>query len=177
MTTMPNPPPRKHRASDEQLSAASRERHDQIASTAEGIASDIAKWNERFGFLDYDGADIVLATVFGQKGYHLLGVATPVQLDDDEVEIALAFDDGSGPKTAVMALTSRLRGNDVVELAERIQSPSWATALREAGFIPPWVPYIYARRLYADAWRAIEPSGFGLLFPEGERIAPTRIVW
>jgi hypothetical protein len=62
MATMPNRPPRTHRASDEPLGAASRERHDQIAAAVAASSSDIAKWNERFGFLDYDGAGSVLAT-------------------------------------------------------------------------------------------------------------------
>ena len=62
MAAMPNRPPRTHRASDGQLGAASRVRHDQIAAAVAAFLSDIAKWNERFSFLDYDGADSVLAT-------------------------------------------------------------------------------------------------------------------
>ncbi len=140
-----------------------------------GIRSEIGKMNERLGEVTEDGADAVLAAVLAEKGCRLLGEPVPVQLAYDEVDVALAFDDGSGPKTAVVEVKFRLRGRDVSTFARKVHSPSWAAALHAAGFNPPWVPYIYGSRVYADALSALEGSGLGLLSPGGERRAPTPI--
>ena len=111
-----------------------------------------------------------------EKGYRLLGDPSPVDLGHDEVDSAVAFDDGSGARTAVVEAKFRLRASHVQDFARRLATPGWAGAMAHAGFRPPWVPYVYGGRVYADALAAAKSAGIGVLGPGGERRAPSGAV-
>ena len=147
-----------------------------LAGESSDLRSEFGKFAERLGEVSEDGADAVLVTVLSEKGYRLLGDPSPVDLGHDEVDSAVAFDDGSGARTAVVEAKFRLRASHVQDFARRLATPGWAGTMARAGFRPPWVPYVYGGRVYADALAAAKSAGIGVLGPGGERRAPSGAV-
>ena len=147
-----------------------------LAGESSDLRSEFGKFAERLGEVSEDGADAVLVTVLSEKGYRLLGDPSPVDLGHDEVDSAVAFDDGSGARTAVVEAKFRLRASHVQDFARRLATPGWAGTMARAGFRLPWVPYVYGGRVYADALAAAKSAGIGVLGPGGERRAPSGAV-
>lgn len=138
------------------------------------MRSEFGKLGERLGAMAEDGADAVLAAVFADKGYQVFGEPQLVALGNNEIDVALSFDDGTGRKTAVVEVKARLRSGHVRAFVHTIATDSWQKAMATAGFKGPWVPYVYGSRVYADVFQTARDLGVGVLAPAGERLAPGR---
>ena len=147
----------------------------EMKSLETGLRSEMGKLNERLGEMAEDGADAVLVAALKLKGYRVLGEAAPVEMGSGEVDVAIAVEDVSGPKTAVVEAKFRLRASHVRTYSRRLQSDGWKEAMREAGFSPPWLPYIYGSRVYLDALSEAGEVGIGVLAPAGERLPPAAV--
>ncbi len=147
----------------------------EMKSLETGLRSEMGKLNERLGEMAEDGADAVLVAALKLKGYRVLGEAAPVEMGSGEVDVAIAVEDVSGPKTAVVEAKFRLRASHVRTYSRRLQSDGWKEAMREAGFSPPWLPYIYGSRVYLDALSEAGEAGIGVLAPAGERLPPAAV--
>ncbi len=107
-----------------------------------------------------------------QKGYRLLGEASPLRWDGD-VDVILPVEDPQGRRvTVVMVSKTRLSRRDVVSWAARMKSESWRKQLAEAGYAGPYLVYVYAIRADTSAREAVVKAGIGLMKGEGEVIAP-----
>lgn len=147
---------------------------ERVDTLSREVRTGFGKLGERLGEVAEDGADAVLEAVFLDKSYRLIGEPQLVDLGDDEVDVALAYDDGSGQqKTAVVEVKFRLRSVHVGELLRKIRSEAWQQSMAQAGFGPPWVPYLYGSRVYADALRRAGDDGVGVLAPTGEKLRPS----
>jgi len=121
-----------------------------------------------------DGADQVLAAVLALKGYELVGEPGLIDTGSEEPDVAVVFDNGSGPKTAVAGVVfGHLREEHVAAFVDRTATELWRNAMGSAGYGPPWIPYIYSTGgAIAPAMAVLKAAGPGFLRPHGEVVVP-----
>ncbi len=124
--------------------------------------------------IEVDAQDI-LTYVLEQKGYRLLDVPRPWDLDG-EIDMVVPVETPKGECHWVLVeAKSRARFKELRRWAQRLQSEGFIRQLEERGASRPYQFYLFGLRVYSLVVEEARRLGLGVLSPEGEEVAPVPI--
>ena len=142
----------------------------------ERLQREVRNLSNTIGMTVEDEAEDMVGWVLKQRGY-TIRKSIQSAIIDGEVDVILLGTDPQGVAiTVVVEVKHRLGAKEVHRWAQRVQSRGYQRRLQEAGFPPPYLPYVFAMRVDEPALDAAQTLGIGLVKPKGEQIQGTLIV-
>ncbi|MCS7282603.1 MAG: hypothetical protein NZ769_04520 [Anaerolineae bacterium] len=171
-----------------QLAETQRQMGDQLEGAIRSLADSVrrlADWTEvqierlrrelgqlanRLGLdLEADAEEILWA-VAAKKGMRILYRPTPIVMDG-EVDLAAPVEMPDGTRGWVLIeVKGRLRKTELEDWVKVLKNPSFQEKLRLHGVTKPYLPYMFAVRVYQGVEDIAQESGIGILTFRGEMV-------
>ncbi|GIV15595.1 MAG: hypothetical protein KatS3mg022_1030 [Armatimonadota bacterium] len=142
----------------------------------ERLQREVRNLSNTIGMTVEDEAEDMVAWVLKKRGY-VIHKSVQSAIIDGEVDVILLATDPDGQDlTVVVEVKHRLGTKDVYRWAQRVQSKNYQRRLREAGYAPPYLPYVFAMRFDEPTIEVLRATGIGLVNHRGEQVEGTLVV-
>jgi Holliday junction resolvase-like predicted endonuclease len=140
------------------------------------LSREVKNLSARVGMTLEEEAEDMVWWVLKQKGYRFAEARQSVVFDG-ELDVVLIGETPTGKRiTVLIESKTRLGRRDVFAWAQRVQSEGFRSRLEEAGFSPPYLPYLFAMRPDPAAVEAAQEIGIGLVTSRGLQVEGTVVV-
>ncbi|MBC7226647.1 MAG: hypothetical protein H5T61_05380 [Thermoflexales bacterium] len=161
------------RRTEESLRSLAEFVHQLAARTEEQIEqlrSEVGRLANRLGLdLEADAEEVFWALA-ERKGMRILARPTPIVMDG-EVDLAVPVETSAGQRAWVLIeVKGRLRRAEVEDWFKCLRNPSFQEKLRLHGVTKPYLPYMFALRVYLGAEEMAQETGIGVLTFRGEMV-------
>jgi len=142
----------------------------------ERLQKEVRNLSNTIGMTVEDEAEDMVGWVLKKRGY-VIHKSVQSALINGEVDVILRATDPNGQDvTVVVEVKHRLGTNDVYRWAQRVQSRNYQRRLQEAGYTPPYLPYVFAMRFDEPTIEVVRAVGIGLVNHRGEQVEGTLLV-
>ncbi len=142
----------------------------------ERLQREVRNLSNTIGMTVEDEAEDMVAWVLRKRGY-VIHKSVQSALINGEVDVILLATDPNGQDmTVVVEVKHRLGTKDVYRWAQRVQSRNYQRRLQEAGYAPPYLPYVFAMRFDEPTVEVLRAVGIGLVNHRGEQVEGTLVV-
>jgi Holliday junction resolvase-like predicted endonuclease len=139
----------------------------------ERLHREVRNLSNTIGMTVEDEAEDMVAWVLQKRGYTIRKSLQSAIIDGEMDVILLGSDPDGQEVTVVVEVKHRLGVKDVYRWGQRIQSKGYQRRLADAGYQPPYLPYIFAMRFDEPALEATRKLGIGLVNSRGEQVEGT----
>jgi myosin heavy subunit len=142
----------------------------------ERLQKEVRNLSNTIGMTVDDEAEDMVGWVLKKRGY-VIHKSVQSALINGEVDVILRATDPNGQDvTVVVEVKHRLGTNDVYRWAQRVQFRNYQRRLQEAGYTPPYLPYVFAMRFDEPTIEVVRAVGIGLVNHRGEQVEGTLLV-
>lgn len=142
----------------------------------ERLQTEVRNLSNIIGMTVEDEAEDMVGWVLKKRGYTIRKSVQSAVIDGEVDVILLATAPDGQQLTVVVEVKHRLGTRDVHRWAQRVQSRSYQRRLREAGYEPPYLPYMFAMRFDEPTLEITRALGIGLVNSPGEQVEGTLLI-
>jgi myosin heavy subunit len=142
----------------------------------ERLQREVRNLSNTIGMTVEDEAEDMVGWMLKKRGYAIRKSVQSAIIDGEVDVILLATAPDGQELTVVVEVKHRLGMKDVHRWAQRVQSKSYQRRLREAGYPPPYLPYLFTMRLDEPALDTSRALGIGLVNSRGEQVEGTLLI-
>lgn len=155
------------------------ERMEQLTSRVDKLAEVLDQTNKQVGQLsqligydvEEDMVDVV-RRIAKEKDYHLLTYPLAVTING-EVDVVAHVETPQGERYwIVVEAKARLRRKEMGKWLQKLGDESFRLKLSNIGVDPPYLPYMYGRRIYMGVDEMAAENKIGTMAWHGERVEP-----
>ena len=140
------------------------------------LQREVRNLSNTIGMTVEDEAEDMVGWVLKKRGYTIRASKQSAIVNGEVDVILLATAPDGQELTVVVEVKHRLGAKDVLRWAQRVQSKSYQRRLQDAGYAPPYLPYMFAMRFDEPAVDTMRALGIGLVNPRGEQLKGTLVV-
>lgn len=142
----------------------------------ERLQTEVRNLSNTIGMTVEDEAEDMVGWVLKKRGY-TIRKSVQSAVTDGEVDVILLATAPDGQQlTVVVEVKHRLGTRDVHRWAQRVQSRGYQRRLRQAGYEPPYLPYMFAMRFDEPTLEITRALGIGLVNSRGEQVEGTLLI-
>lgn len=142
----------------------------------ERLQTEVRNLSNTIGMTVEDEAEDMVGWVLKKRGYTIRKSVQSAVIDGEVDVILLATAPDGQQLTVVVEVKHRLGTRDVHRWAQRVQSRGYQRRLRQAGYEPPYLPYMFAMRFDEPTLEITRALGIGLVNSRGEQVEGTLLI-